>query len=476
MSLRGLRRIGWCLLVMLCWGRADAHPGTLTSAVAKVRPGGTFELRLHFDLLAYALEAPPNHGGEGPQNALLDGPPADLDTQLADAKARFQQAFGVKGGTVDSLTFPTAREVQASVRGLRMRLPVMADALVTGHLSPGNRTIAFRFDEVLGSVVLTTEFPYQEPVSEPVEAGAWSQEQTIPARTDAPAPSPSPVPALNLTPPAASPVPVAKGKLTTPAAPATPATPSLVAKATPAPAQTILALPLPKPPPQKSENPLRPLPTPPPLAAPDKATPVLSAPPPAPVSEAVTPPATGWATHFAAYVRMGYTHILPEGTDHILFILGLFLLSTRLKPLLQQVTAFTVAHSLTLALSLYGVVHLPPVIVEPVIAASIVFVAVENLVTKEMTPWRPLLVFGFGLIHGLGFASALQEAGLRQGSLLPALIGFNVGVELGQLTIVLAAFLLVRRFRNHPGYRKWVIIPGSCAIAAVALFWTVQRL
>lgn len=173
---------------------------------------------------------------------------------------------------------------------------------------------------------------------------------------------------------------------------------------------------------------------------------------------------------------MGYEHILPEGVDHILFVLGLFLLSTRTKSLLQQVTAFTIAHSLTLALSLYGVVHLPATIVEPIIAASIAFVAIENLFTTEMKSWRLAVVFGFGLIHGLGFAAALQELGLRHSDLLTALIGFNVGVELGQLSIVALAFLLVGRFRNHPNYRKYVVIPGSLAIAAMAIFWLFQRI
>ncbi len=173
---------------------------------------------------------------------------------------------------------------------------------------------------------------------------------------------------------------------------------------------------------------------------------------------------------------MGYVHILPEGTDHILFVVALFLLSTQIKPLLQQITAFTIAHSLTLALSVYGWVRLPASIVEPIIAASIAFVAVENLFTKNVKAWRIVLVFGFGLIHGLGFASALQEAGLRKDNLLTPLLGFNIGVECGQLTVVAAAFLLVGWSRNRPDYRKYVVLPGSILIALTALFWTFQRL
>lgn len=115
---------------------------------------------------------------------------------------------------------------------------------------------------------------------------------------------------------------------------------------------------------------------------------------------------------FFEYVTLGFSHIVPQGLDHILFVLGLYLLSAQLKPLLVQVTAFTIAHSITLALGLYGVVTISPAIVEPLIAASIVYVAVENILTGNLHPWRPFVVFGFGLLHGLGFAGVLHEIGL----------------------------------------------------------------
>ena len=105
-------------------------------------------------------------------------------------------------------------------------------------------------------------------------------------------------------------------------------------------------------------------------------------------------------------------HILPKGLDHILFVLGIFLLSPRWKTMLLQVTAFTVAHSITLGLSIYGIVSLPSRIVEPLIALSIAYVAIENLLTRELKPWRLALVFMFGLLHGLGFAGVLRELGL----------------------------------------------------------------
>jgi hypothetical protein len=152
--------------------------------------------------------------------------------------------------------------------------------------------------------------------------------------------------------------------------------------------------------------------------------------------------ASGWAI-FATYIPVGFDHILPKGLDHILFVLGLFFLSTRLTPLLWQVTAFTLAHTITLAMAVLGLVSVPASIVEPLIAASIVYVAVENIVSDRLSRWRPAIIFGFGLLHGLGFASVLGEFGLPDGQVVPALIGFNIGVELGQLTVIAIAFILV---------------------------------
>lgn len=175
------------------------------------------------------------------------------------------------------------------------------------------------------------------------------------------------------------------------------------------------------------------------------------------------------------FAALGFWHIIPEGLDHILFVLGLFLLSTQMKPLLWQITAFTVAHSVTLGLAMFDIVRLPPTVVEPLIAASIAYVAIENLFTTELKPWRPAVVFLFGLLHGLGFASVLTGLGLPEGQFVPALIGFNIGVEFGQLTVVAAALLLVGWFREHRNYRLVVVIPGSLAIAAMGLFWAVER-
>ncbi len=184
---------------------------------------------------------------------------------------------------------------------------------------------------------------------------------------------------------------------------------------------------------------------------------------------------SAWQT-FWRYLVFGFEHILPKGLDHILFVLGLFLFSRRLGPLFWQVTAFTVAHSVTLALAVLGVVELPARVVEPVIALSIAYVAIENIFAHRMTRLRPLVVFMFGLVHGLGFAGVLRDLGLPENQLLPALVAFNVGVELGQLSVIGLAFLAVCWMWNRDSYRKMVVIPGSIAIAAVGLYWTVERI
>ncbi|GAC1307592.1 MAG: hypothetical protein NVSMB24_19740 [Mucilaginibacter sp.] len=177
------------------------------------------------------------------------------------------------------------------------------------------------------------------------------------------------------------------------------------------------------------------------------------------------------------YLGLGYKHILPLGFDHILFILSLFLLSPKLKPVLWQATAFTVAHSVTLGLAMYHVITPPARIVEPVIALSILYVALENIISPKLKTSRIGVVFLFGLVHGMGFAGALGHLGLPKDAYLTCLVMFNLGVELGQLTIILSAyFLLARWFGDKPYYRKWIVIPLSIIIAIIASYWTIQRL
>ncbi|MCW3076028.1 MAG: hypothetical protein JWO32_637 [Bacteroidetes bacterium] len=179
---------------------------------------------------------------------------------------------------------------------------------------------------------------------------------------------------------------------------------------------------------------------------------------------------------FLIYLELGFTHIIPLGFDHILFILSLFLLSPKLKTIIWQATAFTVAHSITLGLAMFGVVSAPSHIVEPIIALSIMFVAIENIISDKLRPTRVLIVFVFGLIHGLGFAGVLKDLGLPKKEFVNALISFNIGVELGQIAIILGAWLFFGKwFNKKPWYRKFIVNPLSAIIAVIALYWTIER-
>jgi hypothetical protein len=184
---------------------------------------------------------------------------------------------------------------------------------------------------------------------------------------------------------------------------------------------------------------------------------------------------SGWST-FVEYIPVGFDHIVPKGLDHILFVLGIFFLGAGWRALIWQISAFTLAHTVTLALGVLEIVVISGSIVEPLIAASIVFVAVENLMTTSLNTWRPVIIFGFGLLHGLGFASVLGDFGLPEGQFIPALIGFNIGVEVGQLTVVaVAAILLTLPFARFDWYRRAIAMPASILIAFVGAYWFIER-
>ena len=173
--------------------------------------------------------------------------------------------------------------------------------------------------------------------------------------------------------------------------------------------------------------------------------------------------AKGVLATFLSYIPTGFDHIVPLGVDHILFVLGIFFLSTHLRPLIWQVTAFTLAHTITLALAALGYVTVPASIVEPLIALSIAYVAVENIFLRTLSPWRPFIIFGFGLLHGLGFASVLAQFGLPAQNFVPALIGFNIGVEIGQLCVIAVAYLCVYKAREYSQ-------TGTRSVTAAALY------
>lgn len=179
---------------------------------------------------------------------------------------------------------------------------------------------------------------------------------------------------------------------------------------------------------------------------------------------------------FLNYLVVGFEHILPLGLDHILFVIGLFLLSTALRPLIIQITAFTLAHTVTLALGALGYISIPGSIVEPLIALSITFVAFENIFADKLNRWRPFVIFGFGLLHGLGFAGVLSEFGFAPGQFVASLIAFNIGVEIGQLTIIAICFLAIGIwFGKRDWYRPGVVYPASLAIGGYSFAWFIER-
>jgi hydrogenase/urease accessory protein HupE len=190
-----------------------------------------------------------------------------------------------------------------------------------------------------------------------------------------------------------------------------------------------------------------------------------------------TPPLPG----FRSYLRLGVEHILT-GYDHLLFLLGLLVACRRFRTVAAIITCFTLAHSVTLALAAFDVVTLPARVVEPLIAASIVFVGVDNLLRGDepQRRWveRWLLAFAFGLVHGLGFAGALGEIGLGAAgtSIVGPLVAFNLGVELGQLAVAAPLLVLLWKLRAWPPFARHGAKAVSLIVAAVGLVWLARRL
>ena len=185
----------------------------------------------------------------------------------------------------------------------------------------------------------------------------------------------------------------------------------------------------------------------------------------------VDAPASGFV-RFGRVLLLGVEHILI-GYDHILFLLALMLTSVRFLPLAAIVTAFTLAHSLTLSLAWFGLINLPSRLVEVLIAASIVAVAAENLIRREAGRRWPL-AFGFGLVHGLGFYGVLSGLELARGDAVTTLLGFNLGVEAGQLAIIALAWPLLAWSARHPWYGR-AVLGASGLILLAGAFWLVQR-
>jgi len=182
-----------------------------------------------------------------------------------------------------------------------------------------------------------------------------------------------------------------------------------------------------------------------------------------------------WQKKITIFTKAGIEHIIPKGLDHILFVLGLFFSCLYFRSLLLQLTAFTIAHSITLALAALGLIQLQGAIVEPLIALSIVWVAVENYMFKEPSKWRYLVVFSFGLLHGLGFAAVLSHYGLPKDNFISLLLAFNIGVELGQLSVLILAFILIKLIFRQSEQSDKIRIPASIIIGCIGLFWFIER-
>ncbi len=180
---------------------------------------------------------------------------------------------------------------------------------------------------------------------------------------------------------------------------------------------------------------------------------------------------------FVLYTQLGVEHIIPMGLDHLAFVLALLLSAATFRQLIIQISLFTLAHSVTLILSVMGVIVLQGIWIEVAIAFSIAFVAFENIFMKQTAGMRRYaLVFAFGLLHGLGFAGALSDLGIPGGHFFSALLGFNLGVEIGQLGFATVVFLLLFKFMKKTKYRSLVVVPGSLMIGALGCYWVIERM
>lgn len=179
-----------------------------------------------------------------------------------------------------------------------------------------------------------------------------------------------------------------------------------------------------------------------------------------------------WPRIVAEFLPIGFTHVLPRGADHVLFMLGLFFFAARLRLLSLQVVTFAFAHLVAVGLAAMGRVGVPRELADVLLALAFMFVGTQNILAREFALSRLLVVFGFGLLHALSFASVLELLDLPSGALVPALLGFNLGVELAQIVVLALAFLCFGlRFRNKPWYHRRVEVPASAAIGIIGFYW-----
>lgn len=412
--------------VLVAAAVARAHPalGTVVSVhVVQTPDGPMIEAVVLHDALAYALNDTSTRVSDPQMRGLVEGPREELAAALQDGRERFASGFWIVADgerlAIELVVTPTVEHVdQWRVDSPAMPLPCKAEFVARARLPRDARGIRVRAPEVFDQIILSVSVPGHEVVFMPV--GAGEESPTFDVR-------------------------VADGVLDKGAAPAVDEVDvSREGEAREGHARG-----------EESRGQSAVTPTPPLLAGEDDGP--------------------SWFGVLWRYAVLGFHHIVPEGHDHELFILGLFLLNTRVRDVLWQTTAFTIAHTCTLSLATLGLVAAPSWIIEPIIAASIAFIAIENMVTKRVSPWRPAVAFLFGLVHGMGFASGLVEIGMPADQLATAIIGFNVGVEGGHLLILAAAYLTLGWWRERTWYRGYVAIPLSAIIAAIAVFWFVER-
>lgn len=448
------------LCLSLCWlftAVAQAHPAVAAYAIVNIRANGRVQVSVHHDALAFALNDTSRSIGDQAMLDLLAGPHEELERTMNEGRDRFDHLFSLRADDTPVRAHVTIAPSAGSVLEYREAaigpvLPIKMDIVTEADLPPGTTRIALKFPEVMGDIIITVAPPKSEAIVGIAQAGEWSREFTLPA----PVPAPAPVQPETPTPSTPAPTPAA-------------------AASEPGP----------------SSEPIAPAPAPSAGVAMDF------------ISLGIFHILPDGAYFSAIAERFGADHpladlgdLIPDGADHILFVLGLFFLTPRrtpsatdiepksvpaahaglgIKSLLFQITAFTIAHSVTIALAASGKVTIASSIVEPLIAASIAAVAIENVIARRVHSWRLAVVFAFGLIHGLGFAASFKDAiGAERAPLVPIMF-FNIGVELGQIAVVALALAVLGPFKHRSWYRARIAIPASMVIAAIGTLWFIQR-
>lgn len=421
---------------------ARAHPalGTVVSVhVVQTPDGPMVEAVVMHDALAYALNDTSARVSDPQMRGLVEGPREELAAALQDGRERFASGFWIVADgerlAIELVVTPTVEHVdQWRLDSPAMPLPCKGEFVARARLPRDARGIRVRAPAVFDGIILSVSVPGQEVVFLPVAAGEESP--TFDVRRAGRAEFVEGTAAADEV-EASRDDQMRNNQARDDQMRDEGAGNDLVREG-------------------KAREPSVVTPTPPLLADDVDAGPT-------------------WLEVAWRYAVLGFRHIVPKGHDHALFILGLFLLNTRVRDVLWQTTAFTIAHTCTLSLATLGLVAAPAWIVEPIIAASIAFIAIENIATKRVSAWRPAIAFFFGLVHGMGFAAGLVEIGLPTDQLATAIVGFGVGVEGGHLAILAAAYVTLGWWHERTWYRGYVAIPLSAIIAAIAVFWFVER-